>query len=91
MHLRKVRRIGNSVGVTLPRELLSALGAKPGDSLILSGSAEKITLGLADPTFVRAMEASEDARRKYRNAFPPPRARRSIAARDRRNDTIPIA
>lgn len=43
-----IRKIGNSQGVILPKELLSMLGAKEGDVLSFARSAHGVTVSVSD-------------------------------------------
>jgi len=66
----KLRRIGNSVGVVLPKEALGRLKVKAGDAVYLTESIEdgfKLTAG--DPEFGRQMSAADDVIQRYRNTL----------------------
>ncbi|HXA78929.1 MAG TPA: AbrB/MazE/SpoVT family DNA-binding domain-containing protein [Candidatus Acidoferrales bacterium] len=64
----KVRKIGNSLGVVLPKETVSRLGAQEGDRLFLiEGPNRAYQLTPHDPTFVKTMKKAEDIRSRYRN------------------------
>lgn len=65
----KIRRIGNSAGVTLPKEVLAALHVAEGDTLVLTEGADGYRVTPYDPTFAAAMKAFERTRRRYRNAL----------------------
>ncbi|KAF0190487.1 MAG: putative addiction module antidote [Gammaproteobacteria bacterium] len=65
----KIRKIGNSTGLILPKELLGELHIKEGDTVFVTKSAAGIQLTPYDPAFEVAMTAFERTRRKYRNAF----------------------
>ena len=65
----KARKIGNSVGVILPREVLEKYHIQEGDTLFGNEAAEGVYLTPYDPDFEAAMKAFERTRRKYRNAF----------------------
>jgi putative addiction module antidote len=65
----KVRRIGGSLGVTLPKELLDDLGVGEGDVLFPVRTPEGIELTRFDPDFEAALEASRDFMRRYPNAM----------------------
>ncbi len=69
MYRLKVRRIGNSLGVTLPKEALEKLAVEEGDVLILTQAPDGFRVTPYDETFAKAMEAFERTHRKYRNAF----------------------
>ena len=47
----KVTRVGNSVGVILPREVLAQLKVEPGDSLFLTETPDGFRLTPYDPEF----------------------------------------
>lgn len=65
----KLRKIGNSVGVTLPKEVLDKFGLKEGDSLNIILTAESIQLSPFDPNFNKVMQAYKEGKAKYRNAM----------------------
>lgn len=69
MYALKTRKIGNSVGVTLPKEALNHLQVKEGDALYLVESPEGFTLTPYDPEFDAAMQAFGETRKRYRNAL----------------------
>jgi putative addiction module antidote len=69
MYKLKIRKIGNSAGVTLPKELLSALKVKEGDELILTETPDGFAITAFDAAFEEQMEAFEEGARKYRNAL----------------------
>lgn len=64
-----IRRVGNSLGVTLPAEAVKALRVAEGDTLYLTETPEGYRLVAHDPEFGRAMEAAEDFMKRYRNAL----------------------
>lgn len=66
----KLRKVGNSLGVTLPREALETLHVGEGDTLTLVRNADgSFNLTPYNPEFSATMEAFERTRRKYRNAL----------------------
>lgn len=71
MHLElKLRKIGNSVGVVLPKEALAKLESVEGDTLILSeapGGGYRVTPSKND--FADQMAVAEDVARRYRNTL----------------------
>ena len=70
MTVLKATKIGNSVGVIIPKELLEVLRIKAGDKVFASIAPEgSVQLSPYDPEFEKAMEAFDKTRRKYRNAF----------------------
>ena len=71
MHLElKLRKIGNSVGVILPKEALSHLNAKEGDSLSVTDSTDgALRLAPSRPEVSRQMAVVKDVMHRYRNAL----------------------
>lgn len=65
----KLRKIGNSQGVVLPKKILDRHGLAEGDVLYVIDTAEGIKLTPYDPVLAKGMEAFERTRRKYRNAL----------------------
>lgn len=65
----KIRRVGNSAAITLPKEVLARLHVQEGDTLVLTEGKEGYYVTPYDATFADALEAFEETRRKYRNAF----------------------
>lgn len=66
----KVRKIGNSLGVVLPKEAVSRLGADEGDRLFLiEGPNGVYQLTPYDPAFVKKMKKAEDIISRYRNTL----------------------
>jgi putative addiction module antidote len=54
----KLTQIGNSVGVILPKELLSKLGVGKGDTLYAIDTPEGVRLSTAEPDFEAQMEVA---------------------------------
>ena len=66
----KIVKIGNSLGVRLPREVLSRMHLGDGDKLILSEAPEGgYRLSAYDPEFERQLEIAEQGMREYRNTL----------------------
>ena len=66
----KVRRIGNSLGVVLPREAVSRLHAGDGDRLFLiEGPNGAYQLTPYDPAFAKKMAKAEKIIGRYRNTL----------------------
>jgi putative addiction module antidote len=66
----EVKKIGNSTGVILPKELLARLKLEKGDWLYVSETAEGgLRLTPYDPTFEKGMRAARKAMKTYRNAL----------------------
>jgi putative addiction module antidote len=66
----EVKKIGNSTGVILPKELLARLKLEKGDWLYVSETAEGgLRLTPYDPTFEKGMRIAKKAMKTYRNAL----------------------
>jgi putative addiction module antidote len=66
----KVRKAGNSPGVTLPAEATRALKVREGDPIYLTqGPDGSFRVTPYDPEFSDAMEAAESFIARYRNAL----------------------
>jgi putative addiction module antidote len=65
----KVRRVGHSLGFTVPKALADQLRLKEGDTLHAVAENGAIRLTPFDPTFEATVKAFERTRAKYRNAF----------------------
>jgi putative addiction module antidote len=66
----KVRKIGNSLGVVLPKEAISRLHASDGDRLFLiEGPDGAYRLTPYDPAFEKKMLKAEDIIGRYRNTL----------------------
>lgn len=62
----KVTQIGNSMGVVLPREVLSELNVEKGDRLFLTRSPDGYRITRSDPDFERQMsKAREIMKRRH--------------------------
>lgn len=64
-----LRKIGNSEGVILPKELLERLNVKAGDTLQVVESGKSIVLEPVDDSFERQMEAARQVMDKYKVAL----------------------
>ena len=65
----KLRKIGNSLGFILPKEVADKLHVGEGDTLHVTTDADGARLTPYDPDFEAAMEAFGQTRRRYRNAL----------------------
>ena len=64
-----VRRIGNSLGITLPKTVVENYHLNEGDELHLLETKEGIVLTPFDPKFAEWVESFEKLNRRYRNAL----------------------
>jgi putative addiction module antidote len=66
----KLRKIGNSVGVVLPKEVLTHLKAKEGDTVCITDAADgSLRIGPSNGEFRKQMDAAESVIRRYRRAL----------------------
>lgn len=66
----KLRKIGNSVGVILPKEVLARLNVDDGDALYLTETPDgSFRLTAANPGFGRKMKIAGQLSRKYGHAL----------------------
>lgn len=65
----KITTVGNSVGIVLPREVLSRLHVEKGDSLYVSETPDGIQLTPYDQDFAEVMEAAKRVMRKNRDVL----------------------
>ena len=64
-----IRRVGNSLGVTLPAEAIKALRVGEGDAVYLTETPDGFQLVAHDPDFEEQMQVAEDFMRRYRNTL----------------------
>lgn len=65
----KVRKIGNSLGVVLPKEAIGHLHAAEGGRLFLIEAPHGVYLTPYDPAFEKKMKKAEDIIDRYRNTL----------------------
>jgi putative addiction module antidote len=66
----KLRKVGNSVGVVLPKEALTHLNVEEGDIICVTDAADgTLRVSATSPDFTRQMEVARDIMRRYRNTF----------------------
>ncbi len=66
----EVKRIGNSTGLILPKELVGRLKLDQGDWLHLTENSDgTVLLSPYDPTFEKGMKIAQKAMKTYRNAL----------------------
>ena len=66
----QVRKIGNSIGLILPKELLARLKLQEGDKLHVIEQTERgLKLSPYDPKHAKAMEIARRAFREYADTF----------------------
>jgi putative addiction module antidote len=66
----KVKKIGNSLGLILPKEATAKLNISEGDALFLTdGVNGGLRITAEDPNFGKQMKAAESIIKRYRNTF----------------------
>jgi putative addiction module antidote len=66
----EVKKIGNSTGLILPKELMTRLNLAQGDWLHVTESSDgSVRLTPYDPVFEKGMAVAERAMKTYRNAL----------------------
>ena len=66
----KLRKIGNSVGLVLPKAALAHLQAGEGDMLSVTQSADgALRLSAAKPEVARQLDVAQNIMRRYRNTL----------------------
>ena len=65
----KVRKVGNSLGLTLPAAAARMLGVAEGDALYLTPTPDGFRITALDPVFAAGMQAAEGFMARYRNAL----------------------
>ncbi len=69
-HLLLIKKIGNSLGFILPKELAARLKLKEGDKLHVVEQTERgIKLSPYDPKHAKAMELARRSFRKYADTY----------------------
>jgi putative addiction module antidote len=65
----KVRRVGNSLGVVLPKEVLAKLRVGEGDELTVIDTPDGVALQHFDAELQEQIDAARRAMKRYRNAL----------------------
>jgi putative addiction module antidote len=69
MIMLKLRKVGNSEGVILPKEVLTRLNVSNGDAIVLTENADGYQLTTRDAVFEAGLKAYERTRKRYRNTL----------------------
>ncbi|MER9444744.1 AbrB/MazE/SpoVT family DNA-binding domain-containing protein [Mesorhizobium sp. M0340] len=67
-----IRKIGNSEGVILPREILDRMNLKAGDSIVIVKEGDELRLRRTEDTaeeFERKMKIARERMKKYEVAY----------------------
>ncbi len=65
----KVRKVGNSLGVILPKDVVTRLKVVAGDSVDISEAADGYRISAFDPDVARQVEVGKKVMRRYRNTL----------------------
>ncbi|WP_116812112.1 AbrB/MazE/SpoVT family DNA-binding domain-containing protein [Steroidobacter cummioxidans] len=66
----KIRKVGSSLGVVLPKEVISRLRTGEGeDVFLLEGPNNTYRITPFDPTFEKKMKKAEEIMARYRNTL----------------------
>jgi putative addiction module antidote len=66
----KLRKVGNSVGMVLPKEALARLNADDGDAVYLTDSTDGgFRITATNPQFAHKLKVAERLSRRYRHAL----------------------
>ena len=66
----KIRKVGNSLGVVLPREVLKKLHIDDGDKVFLTEAPDgSYRITPYDPEFKKQMRLAEEGMNRYRNTL----------------------
>jgi putative addiction module antidote len=65
----KIIQIGNSLGVTLPKDVLAALKVEKGDVLTVTPAPDGFRLTPYDPDVQKQVEAGREVMREYRDTL----------------------
>lgn len=63
----KIRRIGTSLGVILPKEVLARMKVGEGEEIVLAESPAGFTMTPYDPEILEQMDAAEQIMRRRRH------------------------
>jgi putative addiction module antidote len=65
----KLRKVGNSVGLVLPKQVLAHLKAGEGDTLSVTGTPDGLRMSAKNPEFAKTMAVFDKLSRRYRNTL----------------------
>ena len=65
----KIRNVGNSLGIVLPKELIARLRVSKGDQLFVQETVDGLRLTAYDPEFQKQMEIAKMVMQEDRNAL----------------------
>ena len=69
MYKLKIHKVGNSLGATIPKEVLEKLRVQEGDTIFVTETPDGVKLSACDSEFEKAITIYEQGSHKYRNAM----------------------
>ncbi|OLT61153.1 AbrB/MazE/SpoVT family DNA-binding domain-containing protein [Moorena bouillonii] len=69
MYKLTINKIGDSLGITLPKEILQQLNVAEGDTVFITETADGVEITTKDPEFEKVMAAYQKVSKKYENAL----------------------
>ncbi len=64
-----IRKIGNSEGIIIPKEVLDRMGVKAGDEITMTSEGSKLVLSAVDGDFERQLDHAEKFMDRYKVAL----------------------
>ena len=64
-----ITQIGNSLGIIIPKEVLTAMNVKKGESVTLSPTPSGFTVSTYDTDIAEQIEAAKEGMAQYRNTL----------------------
>ena len=65
----ELKRIGNSTGLILPKDLLARLGLEQGDEVLLTPTPDGFRVARQNEVFEKGLEIARKAMKTYSNAL----------------------
>lgn len=65
----KIRKVGNSLGVTIPKQIIDELHVKEGDTMEIKTEGDALRLEPSDKEFEEWAEAYREANRDYKDVL----------------------
>ena len=65
----KLRKVGNSLALIVPKHVRQKMGVKEGDAVYLTETPDGYQISPYDPEFAHQMELARKGMKKYRNAL----------------------
>lgn len=69
MQTLKIRKVGNSLGLVLPKEVVARLKVEEGDTVYLTDAQDGYRITPLDPDFAKQMETAEAIMREDRDVL----------------------